>query len=63
MSDPDLTQRGELPRRLRESASQERSELLLAAAKEIERLHTVLDSYCASAAAACREIAALRAKQ
>lgn len=38
------------------------SDMMDQAADEIERLHTVIDSYCRSAAAACREIDALRGK-
>ena len=56
--------RSTLPQRLRESMTQaraiDRSDLLRDAAEEIERLHTVIDCYAHSAAAACREIAALR---
>ena len=63
MSDPDQTPRGEyrtLPGRLRDSAAQaravDRSELLREAAAELERLYIAIDAYCASSAAACREI-------
>lgn len=56
--------RSTLPQRLRESVTQaraiDRSDLLRDAADEIERLHTVIDCYAHSAAAACREISALR---
>jgi hypothetical protein len=56
--------RSVLPRRLRESVTQaraiDRSDLLRDAAAEIERLHTVIDCYAHSAAAACREINAMR---
>lgn len=70
MSDQDQTPRGDghrsLPARLRDSATQaraiDRSELLHEAAKELERLYTVIDCYSHSAAAACREINALRAR-
>lgn len=63
MSDPDQTPRGEyrtLPGRLRDSATQaravDRAELLCEAAAELERMYIVIDAYCASSAAACREI-------
>lgn len=52
--------------RLKASATQaraiDRSELLLEAAKEIERLLGVIDTYCESSAAASREINMLREK-
>lgn len=64
MSDLDQMPRGDgyrsMPGRLRESATQaraiDRSELLREAAEELERLYIVIDAYCASSAAACREI-------
>lgn len=63
MSDLDQTPRGEyrtLPGRLRDSATQaraaDRAELLREAAAELERLYIAIDAYCASSAAACREI-------